>query len=111
MVVWHKASGEPRVARRSVPIAALERSNKMRRASTSRSPRGVPAVCFKSTVGSCSILASAALVAASTCSHSSSVRSASWARWRSSSLTRSVSRRARSDEMIGAAPRWRLAVR
>ena len=68
---WHRANGEPRVARRMVAMARLShgrhyRSKRMRSASTSRSPRGVPADSFKSMVGSCSILARAARVAAST---------------------------------------------
>ena len=43
------------------PTATAYRSKRIRSASTSRSPRGVPAVSFRSIVGSCSILASAAL--------------------------------------------------
>ncbi len=52
-----------------------QRSNRARRDSTRRSPRGVPAASFRTTVGWWSSLATMARVTASTCSHWASSRS------------------------------------
>ena len=85
MSLCRRARGDPRVARRSerpaghgadgetaADPAHPQRSNSTRSASTSRSPRGVPAVSLSSTVGWCRSFASAAWLASSIFDHASS---------------------------------------